>query len=387
MLEYDYSSAVENGVLRYLEIKYRDHKVALLNSKGSYGKIYKITNTNDQTKIKALKVMRDVDNFDIHHSLEEGTRMLKYSHLNCNIAKVFDVFILYPQEAERIMGLDESGQPPFQHKHLCIEMEYYENGSLDSVFKSNQDPSRDSKPKLTSSILKQILKQITLALKHVQEYDHIIHNDIKPDNILVGNIEQQVDNDQIIDIQVYLSDFGLAITPSESPASNYNLKKPFYPYEEIPSKSADIFALSVSLYDLTTKQLTAQQDRSLRNVQCDDETIRMNYHNAGISDDQLINVLISMMNKDASKRPTCDQILDGIGVTYEKTLFVKRFEAKTNSKKTSWLIYCLIALLFCLAAYFCYPYLEAGLLKQKSKNMDLGKELILNSIESPKEDV
>lgn len=139
--------------------------------------------------------------------------------LHHNIVEVYDV--------------DESDQQQY------IVMEYVKGTDLKTFIQQNAPLSLE----LTVSIMSQILSAIEIAHKN-----HIVHRDIKPQNILITDKNE-----------VKITDFGIAIALSDTSITQTNTLLGSVHYlspEQARGSSAttksDIYALGVVLYELIT---------------------------------------------------------------------------------------------------------------------------------------
>ena len=131
-----------------------------------------------------------------------------------------------------IIGVHDFG---FEGDTPYLVMEYMPNGTLREPF-----------PKGTVMPFEQIVtsvKQIAAALDYAHE-QHVIHRDVKPENILLGT------NDEVV-----LSDFGIAVVQSRLPSlSMHNpAGTPIYMAPEQiqhkPCAASDQYALGVMVYE------------------------------------------------------------------------------------------------------------------------------------------
>ncbi|EFC47476.1 predicted protein, partial [Naegleria gruberi] len=139
---------------------------------GAFGSVFKVTDTKDRNRLKAIKLVKFESLTDLNTIMKEASQLSCVNHPN--IIKMNDYFIT-------------------NDKSLIIDMDYYEMGDLAQL-----------KPEYcTEKLIQQILKQSLSALKYVHEEMNIIHRDIKPTNIFIKKLTS--DN-----IEIVLADFGLA---------------------------------------------------------------------------------------------------------------------------------------------------------------------------------
>jgi len=129
---------------------------------------------------------------------------------------------------------EERGLGPF------LAMEYVEGQSLGKYIRQG-----DLEPEAAFSILIQTMRALRAAHRHA-----IIHRDVKPENILVGE-----------DGRVKLMDFGIARTmaPRLTGVGEF-LGSPAYSAPELlkggdPTPNSDRFAFAVTAYEVLTRQL------------------------------------------------------------------------------------------------------------------------------------
>ncbi|MBI5301874.1 MAG: serine/threonine protein kinase [Chloroflexi bacterium] len=169
--------------------------------------------------------------------------------LNADLQANPDFVTRFKREAKIIAKLDHPNIIPVYDIELfdgvlCLVMRYIEGISLREAL------NRIKKPIAMPAIL-QIMRPITDALAYAHQKS-VLHRDVKPSNIMLGN-----------DGNVYLMDFGLAVTTTES---EMNLSKglvlgtPYYVSpEQVKGESldqrTDIYSLGIVLFELLTGKL------------------------------------------------------------------------------------------------------------------------------------
>ena len=127
--------------------------------------------------------------------------------------------------------------------NLYIVMEYFLKGSLKDVVFAEEGLYEDASIR--------VMIQVFKALQYLHETMHIIHRDIKPDNILVEDVREETDHrgafQQKVDIK--LTDFGLA-TFSDRENENQNVGSENYKAPEIlqgleGTQKVDIWAAGI----------------------------------------------------------------------------------------------------------------------------------------------
>jgi serine/threonine protein kinase len=192
------------------------YKLQHILGKGGQGVVYYAKdNKNNEYAIKTIA------NFNKKYRITQNVKneiaiMKKINH--CNVIKLYDVI---HDNAKNI---------------IYIVMQYAKYGSL---FKINKDFSCNT---FTKKKAKKISRQIINGLNYLHK-KNIVHNDIKPDNILLGE-----------DDEIYLSDFGVSeITQGSFTCSRSGTYLFFSPEKfliccQTYGKSIDIWAFGVTLF-------------------------------------------------------------------------------------------------------------------------------------------
>lgn len=191
------------------------HLIRLLGE-GGFGQVYLAENIYRKTKVavKILKVQLSIEEFHIFLNEARVVR-LKHPH----IIPVLD------------FGVERKTATPF------IVMDYAPNGTLRQRHRRGE--------RVHASVVVQYVKELSEALQYAHE-ENLIHRDVKPENMLVG---QQQD--------ILLSDFGIAI-PSQSGRISMQLsqeiKGTYYymapeQFHGKPSRASDQYALGIVAYE------------------------------------------------------------------------------------------------------------------------------------------
>ncbi len=178
----------------------------------------------------------------------------------------------------------------------------------------------------------QIMRQLTSAISHAHEH-HIIHRDIKPQNILMdeqGNVK--------------ITDFGIATTLSATSYTKTNTVigtvhylSPEQARGGISSHKSDIYALGIVLYELLTGELPFSGESAvsiaLKHLQSETPSVRA--FNASIPQ-SLENVVIRATAKDPRHRYNS---VEEMGADLETALSVSRmnepkYEVPVDDGKT-----------------------------------------------------
>jgi serine/threonine-protein kinase len=156
------------------------------------------------------------------------------------------------------------------------------------------------------------MKQVLDAVEKVHK-KNIIHRDIKPDNVML--IRKNGD-----DKFVKLLDFGLAtmeyqtrLTQTGMVVGTINYMAPEQITESITSKATDIYSLGVMLYEMVAgrRPYAGESTIALMKQIIDENPIEPIKFRIDISK-RLNDLIVKMMNKDSSKRPTLSEIIDTI---------------------------------------------------------------------------
>ena len=179
---------------------------------GGFADVYLGQHVRITTQQAAIKILHltDVDESQFQQEAER-TASLRHPH----IVRVYDFDI--------------------QHGTPFLVLDYAPNGSLASKYKGQR---------LSPGTIILYLKQIAPALQYAHD-NHLIHRDIKPDNILIGSQDE-----------LLVSDFGIAViakTGRTSIQSTYNIGgTPFYMAPEMfrgkPEKASDQYSLGIMVY-------------------------------------------------------------------------------------------------------------------------------------------
>ncbi len=198
------------------------YKVEKILGQGSFGFVTKCINTetNEEVAIKVNK--NDPDAFYL--ARQEIAILKKLRRLDpdtCNIAKWNGFF--------------------FHKENICLNFELLDQ-SLDSAMRS-----RDGKC-LTVTELREIIRQLATTLHHLS-LKEVIHGDIKPENIMMVDSQQQP-------VQVKLIDFGLACTVSDVDVKYIQGTKEYMAPEillQIPyNEAVDMWALGQAVAEMAT---------------------------------------------------------------------------------------------------------------------------------------
>ena len=215
-------------------------------------------------------------------------------------------------------------------KTLILFMPYAKHGDLQSYVDDNSE-------KITEKMLSVFFFDIAEAMRFIHS-KNIVHRDLKPENVLVLSEERCV-----------LADFSVSAT-LESPNEKFNDSKgpPAYlsPEElngdEYFPKPADVWSFGVALYkclfgyfpfniDKGKGQSIASTIVIVTNLINEEELVipENNY------DPHAIELIMKTLQKDPSKRPTFEEILNNSWFDYAKSIDTKinkEFEEEQSKK-------------------------------------------------------
>lgn len=153
-----------------------------------------------------------------------------------------------------------------------------------------------------------IMEQLLLTLDFF-ERKHIVHRDIKLDNILIKQIEEKTN------YEVRVADFGLACFSPKDELLTHKCGSPGYVAPEIFKKSgysykADLFSLASVFFNLLTGRylFSAEnpQDLLVKNIKCQISHIKKYLENTS---PQCRDLIMLMLEADPDKRPTAKEAL------------------------------------------------------------------------------
>lgn len=192
-------------------------------SAGEAGGVYLVTDTANQNKLTAIKILSSDSDFDDSMS-SSLLRELKISQ------RINHPNVLQGQEFFR----DE--------QFTAFTMQFIEGGSLADRLESRH-PFR-----LQPAI--KILAQICDGLRAIHDAG-IVHRDLKPDNILLTRSEIV----KIADFGISAADVTSDTSPQDSISGSLNYLSPEYVVSGEYDVRSDIYAIGVIAYELTTGQL------------------------------------------------------------------------------------------------------------------------------------
>ncbi|KAG2377997.1 hypothetical protein C9374_008619 [Naegleria lovaniensis] len=246
--------------------------------RGAFGSVFRGNDSKLAGKPKALKVVKFNSLAELNTAMKEGAQLMNLNHPN--ILKVNDFFV----DKDQV---------------LCIDMDYYENGDLSKLTAPNVE--------CPESIVKHIIYQMCDALNFVHTNLKMIHRDVKPSNIFIDKMSQD-------HVHVILADFGLARANQGSTNNSY-AGTPLFMSPELGlggkySFNTDVYSLGVAIYQIMTKDVVTSISHLYFDEECDaKEFLRNKLSEPGIYSKELIEIVVSMLEKSSSKRPSAGDVI------------------------------------------------------------------------------
>ena len=266
----------------------QNYKIISLLGKGAYGKVYHAIKLLDgeESKEIALKVFDNVVNPNAIAILEQEVNFLRdVSQPKCNPFIVCYYGSMYDETKLQFL----------------IEMEYVEG--LD-MLKFIKKLKRTNSPEMVNYYLLLITKDLAAGLKYIHSKD-IIHNDIKPENIIIDKTYTP-----------RITDFGLSCSPRPAmysiPFCETRGGTPYYMPPEyfnkgMRYKSSDMWSLGIALYVCATGKFPyiVKDFTELANAIKELPAPQLKTTN-----DQLNMITNGLLNKTPSARLTPDLIIE-----------------------------------------------------------------------------
>lgn len=279
---------------------------------GGFADVWKAKD-NTTNSIVALKIYTNLDEDGIKDLSEEYVRMKDLNHTNILRAEHFDTW----------------GNIPYLVMKLC------EGGSLNKRVGQMSDEE-----------ILHVIKDMAEGLSYLHE-NNIIHQDIKPANILVDNKGTR--------IHYVLSDFGIStktktklsrsvnqknlgtsMTEAYAPPEKFSPKKA----ERMPDRKGDIFSFGISIYELVTGGLPFDDLATGRQLLHDDD-LEIDF--SEIKNEKIRRIVQLCMQKNKESRPSAADLLTYISSdkipdnpvkpsnNTKKTIKVKEKSTKTSN--------------------------------------------------------
>jgi serine/threonine protein kinase len=275
---------------------------------GSYGKIYKVLY---KEKLMAMKY--------IQKSNTMGVRVLMESYIMSHIKE------------------------KYINSSIDIKLDNFGNCQIFQSLALMDVMSFVNKYSVSLPVLKRWIWQLICAIAHLHSRG-IIHGDIKASNILLRKEDMVCNLDNLSDVDISLSDFGLSVLildPIEG-TRNYNPQRPSYtPTNRAPevckgksfSYAAEIWALGCTIYEMAYREtLFPLQNRVQEYLSSIDdfcanfteegnkimEKRKIYFRQANIYRNnrwrmkemsELNNIILSLLKKDEDDRPNIFQII------------------------------------------------------------------------------
>jgi serine/threonine protein kinase len=201
------------------------YKLEKLIGTGGFSEVWKASDVLADDAVVALKIYspgQPVDAFGLRQFKQEYSVVLEFSHSNLLLARHFDIYMERPY----------------------LIMPYCKGGSLGDLLQE--------KHKLTEKELATFLGQIIPALNFLHA-NQVVHQDIKPDNILLDGKGNYL-----------LTDFGISrkfrtTMKVADPEKIKIMTVAYAPPESFrgdpPTPAGDIFSIGVLMYEIITGQL------------------------------------------------------------------------------------------------------------------------------------
>ncbi|KAL9641986.1 hypothetical protein ABK040_004043 [Willaertia magna] len=263
------------------------YQIVSLLGRGGQGSVFEGFDMKDKKKVAVKLLSIDGDNFS---ALEEIIIKVKIKHHE-NMVPLLDVFT-FKQESQT---------------SIALVMPYYSFGDLRKLI--------DNQFMFKENILRQLLLQMCQALKFLFEEGDYIHGDIKPQNILVEEL-----NDK--HIHAVLADFGLArqLNPSTNGQTSMtvtqqsgtrNYMAPEILFQNKTSKKSDIYSLGCTFYQLMSHDIDTNIGSELYENEYEAKLkLKENMLSFEKYSENLVSLVLAMLERESKKRPDYDFIID-----------------------------------------------------------------------------
>ncbi|WP_372793716.1 protein kinase [Lutibacter sp.] len=250
-----------------------------------------------EVAIKIFAPDKGLDQNGIKQFSKEYIITAKLQHTNLLIAKHYDI---------------HEGSP-------YLVMPYCSKGSLQNEL--------FEKGKLSEGAILQVLKDVVQGL-HYLHNKGILHQDIKPDNILIND-----------DDRYMLTDFGISTrmrsTLKKATSTNSAMTLAYAPPERYSAnpentKAGDVFSLGVMLYELATGDVPWGGDGGVMLIKGAEIPKIPNTYTKGFQD-----LVFACMSKDKEERPTTTNLLNFTKIKSDskgtkESIKTPKYETKTT---------------------------------------------------------
>ena len=255
--------------------------------KGQYGRVFKAKYlpSNKIFAIKEIEIQKDNQNQEIAISREIKTMNSMSNIKHPNIMEYFGYFI--------------------ENNHYYLVLEYINGENLEIY----RDKYQMMNQNMNQDLIILILKGIVNGLLYLHS-KKILHRDISPDNIMIDK-----------DNNIKITDFGISRLFDLNNPSDYNewegtiVGKQYYCSQEMFQEyilgkkyakydfKTDIYSLGVTMFNLMTFKFPYDIDIDKKIKIRNNNNIDPNIYNP-----DLINIVMSMLEPNKNKRPSCQEV-------------------------------------------------------------------------------
>ena len=276
-------------------LQFSDFEILKRISEGEHGLIFQVRHkvSNVIYALKAIQKNQNIEDQEekVKREISIMKNMSNISHPN--IMKFYNDF--------------EDGY------YFCLVLEFIEGETLDEKLKKHKDMGKYLKQNLIIIILKGIIN----GLKYLHERK-VMHRDISPDNIMIDNNNnikiidfgisryykmnnsQNIINNSINSSNLTVLGKNIYASPEINQAEINNQEKTKYDFK------TDVFSLGVTMFYLMTYEFPYIDDGE-KMIKAD-TFINPNKYNQ-----QLINIVMSMLEENQNDRPSIQDIYNDLG--------------------------------------------------------------------------